>query len=100
MEIYEMSLGQLDRGLRDGKFSLNEVFESLASRIDAQEKKTQAFVELDIDRVRSEIDQIDCQDRATSISGIPFGVKDIFNTADWVTSVSYTHLTLPTICSV
>ncbi len=86
MEIYEMSLGKLDRGLRVGEFSLNEVFQSLVSRIEAREEITQAFVELEIDRVRSQIDRINPQDRATSISGIPFGVKDIFNTTDWVTT--------------
>ena len=86
MEIYEMSLGELDRGLEAGTFSLNEVFQSLVSRVEAREQVTQAFVELDIDRVRSEIDLIDRHGRATSISGIPFGVKDIFNTGDRVTS--------------
>lgn len=86
MEIYEMSLGELDSGLRAGAFSLSEVFESLVNRIEAREKITQAFIELDIDCVRNQIDQINSQDRATRVSGIPFGVKDIFNTKDWVTS--------------
>ena len=82
MEIYEMSLRELDSGLRAGAFSLKEMFESLVNRIEAREKVTQAFIELDIDRVRHQIDQINSRDRATRISGIPFGVKDIFNTKD------------------
>ena len=62
MEIYEMSLGELDSGLRAGAFSLNEVLESLVNRIEAREKITQAFIELDLDRVRSQINQINPQD--------------------------------------
>ena len=86
MEIYEMSLGELDRGLSNNHFSLIDVFESLASRIERCEARTRAFAALDLERVRAQIDQINRRPRTTMISGIPFGVKDIFNTSDWATA--------------
>ena len=85
-EIFELSLTQLDKGLRKHDFSLVEVVESLARRIEDREAETRAFTSLDLDRVRAQLDQVPSQSRETAISGIPFGVKDIFNTWDWVTA--------------
>ena len=85
-EIFELSLTQLDRGLRKHDFSLVEVVESLARRIEDREAETRAFTSLDLDRVRAQLDQVPSQSRETAICGIPFGVKDIFNTSDWVTA--------------
>ena len=85
-EIFELSLTRLDKGLRKREFSLVEVMESLASRIELRESETRAFTSLNLGRVRAQLDQVQSQPRETAISGIPFGVKDIFNTSEWVTS--------------
>ena len=85
-EIYDMSLTHLDQGLRNGSFSLDEMMESLVTRIGQREDATQAFTILDLDKTQTFFSQIKSQPRTSAISGIPFGVKDIFNTWDAITA--------------
>jgi len=85
-EIYEMSLTHLDQGLRNRSFSLDEMMESLATRIGQREAAIQAFTILNLDKTQTFFSQIKSQPRTSAISGIPFGVKDIFNTWDAITA--------------
>jgi Asp-tRNA(Asn)/Glu-tRNA(Gln) amidotransferase A subunit family amidase len=74
-----------------GSDSPRELLERCIAIIDATERDVQAFEYLDLDRARISADASTLRYRAgnpkSSIDGIPFGVKDIIETADMPTGM-------------
>lgn len=71
--------------------SLQEVVKHFADKIESQEKTIKAWVCLDIDRAIENVKRIDEKilrdDSVGILSGLPVGIKDIFNTKDFPTSM-------------
>ena len=118
LEICYMSAGDLSKLVGSKEISPVEVIEAHLSRIDATEPVLNSFITLLADESRIAARQAEKDIQAGRykgpLHGIPVGLKDLYNTAGVRTTsgskifdtfipmeaVSYTHLTLPTICSV
>jgi Asp-tRNA(Asn)/Glu-tRNA(Gln) amidotransferase A subunit family amidase len=76
-----LSALMLARQIESGTLTPSKVVDMCAEAIAAQDAEVGAFVSLDIDRARR---QADAKAR-TPLHGLPIGVKDIFDTADFLT---------------
>lgn len=85
----DLSLAELSRGLRQGDVSAHEVVKAYFARIDEREPVISAWAHLDRDKTFATADGLDSLrlrgGSAGPLHGIPFGVKDIFDTADFPT---------------
>ena len=82
-------LRELSRQLRDGQTTPNEVVEYCLERIEERDDVTQAWACLDSERARREASRLAVELKTgpprSDLHGIPFGVKDIFDTAGLAT---------------
>jgi aspartyl-tRNA(Asn)/glutamyl-tRNA(Gln) amidotransferase subunit A len=80
MELYEYTACELKKLLRAKKCSACEITQSVYSRIDAVEDKTQAYITLNREGALSTAAQIDAKlaygEDAGILAGIPIGIKD------------------------
>jgi Asp-tRNA(Asn)/Glu-tRNA(Gln) amidotransferase A subunit family amidase len=76
-------------GLREGRFSSEEIVESCLARVDEVDSRVQAWAFLDRDHALAQARRADEARRMGEalgpLHGIPVGVKDIFDTADMPT---------------
>ena len=102
--MLNLSLKQLSQNLNDKTFSSHELTEFFLSRIKKYNKQLNAFITIDesssLSMAKMADDKIS-KGKHKPLTGIPIAQKDIFCAEGWrTTSVSYTHLTLPTILLV
>ncbi len=76
-----LTLQSLQIKLRQREFSSRELIEALLSYIERIEPQIQAWAWLDPALARQKAEHWDPQATATSLSGIPIGIKDIIATA-------------------
>lgn len=76
-----LSALELARRIEDGALTPAKVIDLCAEAIAAQDAEIGAFVALDIEGARRLADAL----RGTPLRGLPIGVKDIFDTADFPT---------------
>jgi len=76
-----LTLQSLQIKLRQREFSSRELIDALLSYIERIEPQIQAWAWLDPDLARQKAEHWDPQATATSLSGIPIGIKDIIATA-------------------
>jgi aspartyl-tRNA(Asn)/glutamyl-tRNA(Gln) amidotransferase subunit A len=83
MELYELTIHELQKKLRNGEVSASQVLNSVFGRIEAVEGNVHAYVTLLKERAFAEADQADRDIRAGNLkplTGIPVALKDIFCT--------------------
>jgi len=89
MDLADLGAAQLARMIADGEITSTELVEACLARIDAREDEVQAWTHLDRPFALKQAEALDAH-RATGapcgpLHGIPVGIKDIFDTADFPT---------------
>lgn len=77
----DYSVTQIAANIADGSLTASELLESCIERIDARESDVAAFMHLDFDAARETARQRDNESPRGPLHGVPFGVKDIFDTS-------------------
>lgn len=87
----DQSIPELIESIEQGSLTFRDMVDTTAETIRAKEADTLAWVCLDLDKLRLESDQAflkyKARGRLLGIDGIPFGVKDIFNTKSFSTQM-------------
>ncbi len=87
----ERSIPELLQDIETGSISFRDMADATALAIEDKEFDTLAWVCFDLDRLKLEADQVfsryKSRGRMLAIEGIPFGVKDIFNTSFFPTQM-------------
>lgn len=77
MELYELTLHELQQVLHKGEASATEIIRSVLGRIHKVEDKIQAFITLDEEGAMAQAQQCDARGNFSGLDGIPYGLKDI-----------------------
>ena len=80
MELYELTVHELQELLAGGKTSSAEIVKSLLARIDAVEGKVKSFITLTGEQALDKARRVDAKGNYQGIAGIPMGLKDNFCT--------------------
>lgn len=87
----EQSVPQLIQSVEQGVLSIRDMADATAQQIEAKEASTLAWVCYDLDQLRLEADRAHSNYKSRGallgMDGIPFGVKDIFNTKSFPTQM-------------
>jgi Asp-tRNA(Asn)/Glu-tRNA(Gln) amidotransferase A subunit family amidase len=87
----ERAIPELRASLMDGSLSFRDLARATASRIEEAEGSTFAWICHDLARLVAHAECADATSRAgrrwRALDGVPFGVKDIFNTRDFPTEM-------------
>lgn len=87
----ENSIPQLLQNVEQGKLSFRDMADATAQQIDEKEPETLAWVGFDLDMLRLESERAYLNYRTRGhilgLDGLPFGVKDIFNTKSFPTQM-------------
>lgn len=75
------------RQIKQGSLSRSEYIDDCARRIDETEEKVGAWIHLGVEAARSRARALDAANDQGPLSGIPFGIKDIIDTADMPTAL-------------
>jgi Asp-tRNA(Asn)/Glu-tRNA(Gln) amidotransferase A subunit family amidase len=84
-EPYRLSATALARLIEGGQLTAEAVVQSCLDRIRAREPVVRAWVHLDPDAVLASARASDKSGNRGVLKGVPFGIKDIFDTADMPT---------------
>ena len=89
MDLADLGAAQLVQIIEDGEISSLELVEACIARIDAKEDEIGAWTHLDHDFARKQAEHCDALHASGAptgpLHGIPVGIKDIFDTADFPT---------------
>jgi len=85
VEPHRLSATVLAGRIEDGSLTAEAVVASCLAHIRAREPVVRAWVHLDGDAVLAAARAIDKSGKAGLLKGVPFGIKDIFDTADMPT---------------
>ncbi len=78
MEIFELSLSELQTRLRAGELSAVDAIDALETRISTVDPKVRAYLSRDLETARKEAAQAD---PSKPLGGLPIGIKDVINVA-------------------
>ena len=89
MSLHNLTSAEITQGISKGSFSASEVLQSSLDRIEATDKKVNAFTAKHVDRAIQKAQSIDAL-RASGASlpplaGVPFAVKNLFDVQGQVT---------------
>ena len=89
MSLHNLTSAEITQGISKGSFSASEVLQSSLDRIEATDKKVNAFTAKHVDRAIQKAQSIDAL-RASGASlpplaGVPFAVKNLFDVEGQVT---------------
>ena len=85
-DICSLTASQIANQIALGNLSAEEVMVEHLSRIDARDKAVRAFIDFDVDRALRLARAADQQSEKGILHGVPFAIKDIFDTVDLPTS--------------
>ncbi len=77
MELYELTLHEMQALLHKKEASAQELVQSVCGRINAVEDKVKAFLTLDQEGALAQAQQWDARGEFSGLAGIPYGLKDI-----------------------
>ena len=80
MELFELTLHELQERLARREVTSEEIVKSIFTRIDGVEAKVKAFITLTEESALQKAREIDHRGKYSGIAGIPLGLKDIFCT--------------------
>ena len=81
----QLSLTAAQRAMESGALSAAALLEACLERIDARESDVLAWVTMDREAARAKAKAMDAAGRPGALGGIPVGLKDIIETADFGT---------------
>lgn len=89
MSLHNLSSAEITQGISKGSFSASEILQASLDRIEATDKKVNAFTAKHVDRAIQKAQSIDAL-RASGASlpplaGVPFAVKNLFDVQGQVT---------------
>ena len=76
----------LARQIENGELTPAQVVERCAQAVAAHEAQVSAFAVIDLEAARREARASAAALAAAPLRGLPVGIKDIFDTADWPTA--------------
>jgi Asp-tRNA(Asn)/Glu-tRNA(Gln) amidotransferase A subunit family amidase len=82
----ELSAIETGDAIARGILTSEQLILACLERIDARDRKVQAWVAVDRDRVLAEARALDRMPRRSPLHGVPVGIKDIIDTADYTTT--------------
>ena len=77
MELYELSLHEMQEVLHKREASATEILNSVLGRIHKVEDQVKAFITLDEDGAMAQAEQCDARGDFSGLQGIPYGLKDL-----------------------
>ncbi len=80
MELYELTVHELQELLAGGKTSSAEIVKSVLARIDAVEGEVKSFITVTGEQALDKAHRVDAKGNYQGIAGIPMGLKDNFCT--------------------
>lgn len=80
MELFELTVHELQQRLASGEASSQEIVKSIFARINEVENKVKAFITLTEEDALNKAQEVDKAGQYKGIAGIPFGLKDGFCT--------------------
>ena len=83
--LFELTAREIALGVNEGRWTAEAVTRSFLERYSAIEDEVRAWAALDPDLAIEQACAIDRDGREKPLAGVPFGVKDIFTTADYAT---------------
>jgi len=89
-ELYNLTAIEANHLIRSGEITVQNYIKSIIQRIEKINPSTNAWVHLDSNKVLEHarrLDRYDLSERTSPLFGIPIGIKDIFNTEDFPTSM-------------
>ncbi len=84
-EVNRLTAAELSGGLRSGQITVEEIARACLERIAARDAEVRAWSYVDPDAVIRQARELDKLPSRGPLHGIPFGIKDIYNTADMPT---------------
>jgi aspartyl-tRNA(Asn)/glutamyl-tRNA(Gln) amidotransferase subunit A len=88
MELYEFTLHELRDKLRKRETSSEEIVKAFIKRVEAVDNEVKAFVSFTKELALNQAYACDHQDYESSITGIPYGLKDVICTCGVKTTCS------------
>jgi Asp-tRNA(Asn)/Glu-tRNA(Gln) amidotransferase A subunit family amidase len=82
----ELSAIEAAEAIARGTLTSEELVVACLERIDARDRELQAWAAVDRDRVMAEARALDRMPRRSPLHGLPIGIKDIIDTADYETT--------------
>ena len=83
--FFELTAREIALGVNEGRWTAEAVTRSFLERCSAIEDEVRAWAALDPDLAIEQARAVDRDGREKPLAGVPFGVKDIFETADYAT---------------
>ena len=83
--IVELTAREIAQGVNEGRWTAEAVIRAFLERCDEIDDRVQAWAALDPDLAIEQARAVDRDGRDKPLAGVPFGVKDIFETADYAT---------------
>lgn len=75
-EIYQWTVAELQRALRNGALSPREAVQAIADRMDAVDTKVSGYLQCDVEAALREADSADI---SKPLGGVPVAIKDLIN---------------------
>ena len=82
MRLNELSLAEMARRIESGELTAEALVTACLDRIAERDEQVRAWAHVDRRRVIEEARALDGAPRASPLHGVPFGIKDIIDTAD------------------
>ena len=86
MEPFQLTASEAARQIAQGALSSERLVKSLAERIEARDLAVKAWINADIEGAVRTARKLDQLTPTCPLHGIPFGVKDVFDTAEMPTT--------------
>lgn len=84
--LNELTISEAHEGLKAKKFSSEEIVRDCLARIEKRNPELNAFIEVDEKGALEAARQVDKDGPKTPLSGIPFGLKDLYCVKGWETT--------------
>ena len=81
-DLFRLSASEAAAGIREGRFTAENLVRSCLERINARESQVKAWAHLDRDFALAQARQCDRSASGGPLHGVPFAAKDIMDTAD------------------
>ena len=81
-KLNELTAADAARGIESADFTAEALASACLERIDAREDSVRAWAHIDRDAALAQARALDRMPRRSRLHGVPFGIKDIFDTAD------------------
>ncbi|TWA91940.1 Asp-tRNA(Asn)/Glu-tRNA(Gln) amidotransferase A subunit family amidase [Azospirillum brasilense] len=86
MEPFELTASEAARAIRDGRLTSEALVRSCLERIEARDPEVRAWITVDPALALAAAREADKRPAAGPLHGLPFGVKDVIDTADLPTT--------------